>query len=298
MAGRFPAAPCSGRYVGEQLGRGDCLRVRIQHRRASVVAVRSSSRRLCPEPLDGRKARSCDRRHRFHPSVAVHSPTVLKQALAGDKRLIADAEYPPCVGNHLGRTTGCLIVGAGLTMADIVASLDRRGHVGPITALSRHRSASRSAPLKPGRPEFRRFSGQAGSHCAPALRARCERRSPRAEREGLPGESLLRRLARSRAGNMDRPGAVRETQGPRAASGPIGTPGGFASPRKFKPCWIGAGAKECFVRSLARSARREPRARKGSSLAIRPRGIRGPMSHPDEFDRIAPGDGPRPIAIF
>ena len=45
-----------------------------------------------------------------------------------------------------------LIVGAGLTMADTVVTLVRRGHTGPITALSRHGLLPQAHLVEPGPP--------------------------------------------------------------------------------------------------------------------------------------------------
>jgi len=62
--------------------------------------------------------------------------------MADDPRLISD----PWAANALegiGRDERVLIVGTGLTMADLVASLLARGHAGPIAAVSRHGLLSR-----------------------------------------------------------------------------------------------------------------------------------------------------------
>lgn len=70
--------------------------------------------------------------------------------LAGDPALITD---PFATGALAGvaEDARLLIVGNGLTSADIVASLHRRGHRGQITALSRH--GLRSQPHGPTQPE-------------------------------------------------------------------------------------------------------------------------------------------------
>ncbi len=67
-------------------------------------------------------------------------------ALAGDPALIADP-YAPRALDGIGTEEALLILGSGLTGADIVASLMRRGHRGPVRLLSR--SGRRSQPHGP-----------------------------------------------------------------------------------------------------------------------------------------------------
>ncbi|MEP7456523.1 FAD/NAD(P)-binding protein [Phyllobacterium sp. SB3] len=74
-----------------------------------------------------------------HPLPAV--PTAL-QHLAGTPQFVADP-YAPNALDTIKPEQEVLIVGTGLTAADIIASLDRRGHHGRITALSRHGYRSR-----------------------------------------------------------------------------------------------------------------------------------------------------------
>ncbi|MFD1331594.1 FAD/NAD(P)-binding protein, partial [Methylopila musalis] len=62
--------------------------------------------------------------------------------LEGDPRLVLDAQRGDAL-NGLAPDARVLIVGTGLTMADIVASLERRGHRGPIVAVSRRGLTSR-----------------------------------------------------------------------------------------------------------------------------------------------------------
>ncbi len=69
-------------------------------------------------------------------------PARLAAALAGHPKFIAD----PTIRNAtagIAPQDRVLIVGTGLTMADVVASLDRRGHTGPITAISRRGQSPR-----------------------------------------------------------------------------------------------------------------------------------------------------------
>ncbi|VDC19882.1 FAD/NAD(P)-binding protein [Pseudogemmobacter humi] len=71
-------------------------------------------------------------------------------ALAGDAGLIADA-YAPGALDGVGAAEEVVILGSGLTGADIVASLVRRGHQGRVRLLSR--SGRRSQPHGPEQAE-------------------------------------------------------------------------------------------------------------------------------------------------
>lgn len=65
------------------------------------------------------------------------------QPLIGSERLILDP-FNPSRLEAVGINERVLIVGSGLSSADVVATLDRQGHRGPILALARH--GQRSQP--------------------------------------------------------------------------------------------------------------------------------------------------------
>lgn len=87
-----------------------------------------------------------------HPQPAV--PAAL-QSLVGEKGFVDNAYAADAVAG-VGLRDRVLIVGNGLTSADIVAALDARGHVGPITSLSRHglRSKGHAATAMEPRGDF------------------------------------------------------------------------------------------------------------------------------------------------
>ncbi|MDO9382050.1 MAG: FAD/NAD(P)-binding protein [Hyphomicrobiaceae bacterium] len=84
-----------------------------------------------------------------HPAPV--APRVLTKELAGDPRFVADATRPDALA-QIGASDSILVVGNGLTAADVIASLDARGHRGRITALSRRGLRSRGHPDKPAEP--------------------------------------------------------------------------------------------------------------------------------------------------
>jgi len=75
-----------------------------------------------------------------HPSPL--PPQVLSRALEAHPRFIADPTRPDALA-AIRSDDRVLVVGNGLTSADVIASLELRGHKGPVTAISRHGLRSR-----------------------------------------------------------------------------------------------------------------------------------------------------------
>ncbi len=83
------------------------------------------------------------------------APARLAAVFGAKEKFIADPTVPEVV-RKVAAQDRVLIVGTGLTMADIVASLHRRGHAGPITAISRRGQSPRGHAMAE-RPMFGDF---------------------------------------------------------------------------------------------------------------------------------------------
>ena len=141
----FPQRAVFGAYVGYHLE--PFLRDgSIRHVRAAAVSVARAGAAYDLTLSDGSRLRAD-----FlvigmsHPQPGL--PAELRP-LAGSPRLVADPYDNDRVA-AIGPADEVLIVGTGLTSADVVASLERRGFRGRITALSRHGLRSRGHGLGP-----------------------------------------------------------------------------------------------------------------------------------------------------
>ena len=182
----FPRRTLFGRYVGEQLSEAISVG-RLEHCRDSVTKVTPRS--------DGYGV-SLSKGETLEATIVIiasthpppSAPAALRRALAGHKRFIANSALANAL-DVVSSSDRVLIVGAGLTMADIVASLDRRGHKGVITALSRHgqlpgQHAERVAP------SFGNFLIDP-SRTAVQLLCAVRETVDRAEAQGLPWQSVF-----------------------------------------------------------------------------------------------------------
>lgn len=143
----FPARAIFGAYVNEHIHR---LGARIDHAVTIAKAVSRTS--------DGYEISCVNGRRIFakivilavcHPPPIV--PALLKSALAGHPRLVTNPWSEGAL-EVIRPEHRVLIVGSGLTMADIVASLDLRGHRGSVVAVSRRGLRSRGHPATPCEP--------------------------------------------------------------------------------------------------------------------------------------------------
>ncbi|AZV18361.1 FAD/NAD(P)-binding protein [Mesorhizobium sp. M7A.F.Ce.TU.012.03.2.1] len=101
-----------------------------------------------------------------HPQPAIPAALVHLSEAPG---FIADP-YAPAALAGIGPEASVLIVGSGLTSADMVAELDRRGHRGRILALSRRGLRSRGHPDVRGEP-FGDFAFEPATTALGLLRA-------------------------------------------------------------------------------------------------------------------------------
>ncbi|RWX58973.1 FAD/NAD(P)-binding protein, partial [Mesorhizobium sp. M2A.F.Ca.ET.039.01.1.1] len=143
----FPRRSVFGRFVAEQLA--PCLDSgAIHHIRARAEEVRRNGDgwtvAACGQPITAEMIVLA----MTHPSPDV--PAALRP-IADAPGFVADV-YSADALDSIAGDASVLIVGSGLTSADTVAELDRRGHRGRILAVSRHGLRSRGHPLLRGPP--------------------------------------------------------------------------------------------------------------------------------------------------
>ncbi len=174
----FPARAAFGRYVADRLA-PHLASGAIRHVRDEATSV----------AREGAGWRVATRRGaQFSAAVAAiatthPAPSVPRELadFASHPRLVADALAPGALG-RIGRNERLLIVGAGLTAADIVAALDAQGHDGEIVMIARRGLRSRGHSRTPLPAEGDFVSPPARS--ASGLLARVRKTIRTAEAEG------------------------------------------------------------------------------------------------------------------
>lgn len=142
----FPTRSAFGDYVNDHIRQlGDA----VTHRKTKARAV---------IPYQGGYRILCDDGEDIEADAVVlavcHTPPDIPSSLAtlsDNRRFIANPWQPEALSS-ISPDDSVLIVGTGLTMADIVASLDRQGHRGSITAVSRRGLRSQTHATQFGEP--------------------------------------------------------------------------------------------------------------------------------------------------
>jgi uncharacterized NAD(P)/FAD-binding protein YdhS len=162
----------------------------VRHIRAAAVSVEKRDARWYVIDSDGATfAADILVIAATHPAPV--PPARLVRALADHPRFVAD----PTASNALAPirpSDHVLVVGNGLTSADVIASLKRRGHLGRITALSRRGLRSRGHALFTQEPSGDFLSPPSVSASELLRRVRAAIRI--AEEDGLTWHSVLDQL--------------------------------------------------------------------------------------------------------
>jgi uncharacterized NAD(P)/FAD-binding protein YdhS len=139
----FPQRGVFGRYIAglvEDAGRAR-PGVTIRHHRTTVVAIAPEAGGFSLRLQDGGTVQAALVILAVsHPPPAVPGP--LRGVQAAGAPVIADPWRQGAL-EAIAPDARVLVVGTGLSMADVVSTLERRGHRGPITALSRRGLLSR-----------------------------------------------------------------------------------------------------------------------------------------------------------
>ena len=142
----FPQRAVFGRYLAGLVEEARIVRpdVTIRHRRTVAASIHPKTGGYVVSLADG-KTLPADTvvLAVSHPPPAV--PSVLLPAFAAGAPIIADPWSPGAL-DDIPADAQVLVVGTGLTMADAIATLDRRHHRGPILAISRRGLLSRGHP--------------------------------------------------------------------------------------------------------------------------------------------------------
>lgn len=145
----FPRRSLFGAYVASAVRPFVDVGV-IKHRRARVVRVERAGGGWIVFDSAGHGTKA-DLLVIATSHPAPDAPGNLVRALEGHPRFVTDSTVPGSL-DAIRPDDRLLIVGNGLTSADIVASLSRNGHQGPITSISRRGLRSRGHALHPQDP--------------------------------------------------------------------------------------------------------------------------------------------------
>jgi uncharacterized NAD(P)/FAD-binding protein YdhS len=174
----FPARSAFAAYMADMLA---------PHLKSGAVRhVRDEAAALTPEGEGWRVVTRAGAAFRARAAViaTTHPAAAVPRELAGvadHPRLVADALAPAALAG-VGAAERALIVGAGLTGADVVATLDAAGHEGAIVMISRRglRSLGHPRALHPAEGDF----ASEPSRQASALLARVRRAVRASQAEG------------------------------------------------------------------------------------------------------------------
>jgi uncharacterized NAD(P)/FAD-binding protein YdhS len=162
----YPRRSVFGNYVAAQIA-PLLQRGIVEHQRSEVASIQGS----------GKGWRVIDRRgNELHADVVVlaashPSPALLTplQPLRHHPKLVADVTVPAAL-ETIAPHDRVLLLGNGLTAADVVAALEKRGHRGKILSVSRRGLRSRGHPRNPQEP-FGDFSSRPATRASVLLRA-------------------------------------------------------------------------------------------------------------------------------
>ncbi|MCD2178837.1 FAD/NAD(P)-binding protein [Rhizobium sp. C1] len=181
----YPRRGLFGRYVADHLAPWLASGA-VWHHRARVENIQRQGPRWMVSAADGLSIEAD-----IVILAATHPAPGLPGVLAGlrnDPNLIADATRPDALAS-VGDTDRILIVGNGLTAADVIAALEARGHTGDILSISRRGLRSRGHAPQVQEP-FGDFLSQPAATASDLLRrVRVTLRA--AEAEGRTWHSVL-----------------------------------------------------------------------------------------------------------
>ncbi|MFN3525454.1 MAG: FAD/NAD(P)-binding protein [Paracoccus sp. (in: a-proteobacteria)] len=188
----FPQRGIVADYVAQALA-PDLAQGRIRHLRTRATGLSHSDRfRITLE--DGTALRA------DHVVIATsHPPPALPASLASlrhDPRLIADPSDAGAI-TAAALTRRVMVLGTGLTSADVIASLDRQGFRGAILALSRRGQRSRGHAV--GYDESPADFAATPAQTALALLRRVRAEVARDAASGLPWQATLDNVRRDGA---------------------------------------------------------------------------------------------------
>ena len=138
----YPRRELFGRYVSEHLAPWLANGV-VRHQRARVEDISPADGRWLVSATDGSSlVADIVVLAATHPAPGL--PRVLG-GLNGNPSLITDATRPGAL-DAVGTEESVLVIGNGLTAADVIAALGERGHTGAVVSISRRGLRSRGHP--------------------------------------------------------------------------------------------------------------------------------------------------------